>query len=152
MIFATAFAACFNVFAASSTVGDFEVIDGNAVLLKANDDGHFYVRAKINGKEETFLVDTGAFGVALDAGSASKMGLTPTRQTPVKTALGSGFVGSSGGNEISIGPLRAKNMDVAIIPSNASQTTSKLLGMEFLSRFNIAFNRRNMLITRPEGQ
>ena len=138
-------------FSASSCAmdrGEYQVIDGDKVLLDVASDGHYYVNAKVNGFDVLFLIDTGAFGAAVDEKSASEMGLRGAAQTAVKTALGSSRIATSYGNEITIGPLVASPINVSIIPIKAGSSGSRLLGMEFLSQFRVSFDDRHMLIVK----
>ena len=63
----------------------------SATELKAGQNGHFVVKAEINGTRVRVLVDTGASAVALSYDDASDIGLRPKNldyDVPVSTANG----------------------------------------------------------------
>src|SRR5215207_4934066 len=69
-----------------------EILQLNAATaLKAGENGHFFVKAEINGRTVKVLVDTGASAVALSYEDAKQIGLRPGSlvfNVPVSTAIG----------------------------------------------------------------
>lgn len=66
-------------------------------------DAHDYVRVKILGREYTFLLDSGAQAVVLDAHVAKEAGLTPQGQLEVAGAQRTGGLGVAALDAIEIG-------------------------------------------------
>ena len=63
--------------------------DGLAeVVLQRNRQGHYVTSGEINGLPVTFILDTGATGVAVPSAVAQRLGLQPGRAFSTQTANG----------------------------------------------------------------
>jgi aspartyl protease family protein len=97
-------------------------------------DGHFWIRASIDGVRRRFLIDTGATLTAISRDTADDAGIAPAplRQPVVlKTANGSTETQLATIGELRVGNAVARNMDAVIVPGTED---INILGMNFLSR------------------
>jgi aspartyl protease family protein len=108
-------------------------------------------RAKVNGVEGTFVLDTGASFVAVTSSFAlrAKVDVSP-RSVPVETA--NGDIASNLGRAANIRVGRAEASDVPIIIQNRSlgRDIDALLGMSFLSRFDLSIGRREWKLSQKK--
>jgi aspartyl protease family protein len=106
-----------------------------ATALKAGQNGHFIVKAEINGRNVKVMVDTGASAVALSYEDAKDIGLHPGNldyNIPVSTA--NGMVKAAGVNldKVEIDGVRVSDVQGLVMPDGAMR--GSLLGMSFLSK------------------
>ena len=106
-----------------------------ATALKAGQNGHFIVKAEINGRDVRVMVDTGASAVALSYEDAEKVGLHPSNldfNVPVSTA--NGVVKAAGVNldKIEIDGVRVSDVQGLVMPEGVMR--GSLLGMSFLGK------------------
>ena len=109
-------------------------IIGSKIEFRARRDGHFIVKAAVDGSEIKFLIDTGASDVMLTSNDASRLGIDLKQLVFDKiyqTANGSIRVASIELGSIKIGPIEVFNVRASV--NNVGMTIS-LLGMSFLSR------------------
>jgi aspartyl protease family protein len=97
-------------------------------------DGHFWVRATINGVERRMLIDSGATITALSATTASQAkvdvssGLAPI---VLQTANGAAPARAGQVDELKVGNIVARNLRIVTSPGLGNMD---VLGMNFLSR------------------
>lgn len=116
------------------------------VILQRNRAGHYVAEGEINGKQVTFLLDTGATQVALSAHLANQLGLRRGASVPVQTANGmsQGFVTRL--DSVRLGIIEVH--DVSALVSEGIDDGIVLLGMSFLKQ--LEFTQRNdQLILKP---
>ena len=106
-----------------------------ATALKAGQNGHFIVKAEINGRNVKVMVDTGASAVALSYEDAKDIGLHPGNldyNVPVSTA--NGVVKAAGVNldKVEIDGVRVSDVQGLVMPEGVMR--GSLLGMSFLSK------------------
>jgi aspartyl protease family protein len=106
-----------------------------ATALKAGQNGHFIVKAEINGRNVRVMVDTGASAVALSYEDAKNVGLYPDNldyNVPVSTA--NGVVKAAGVNldKIEIDGVRVSDVQGLVMPEGVMR--GSLLGMSFLGK------------------
>jgi aspartyl protease family protein len=97
--------------------------------------GHFAVRARVDGRDLGFMVDTGASVVALTERDAAQIGVRPMRQdftVNVSTANGNVRAARVKLRNVDIGGLRIDDVDALVLPDAA--LSENLLGLSFLSR------------------
>ena len=107
---------------------------GEEVRIRMDPDGHFWVRAQIDGVEQRLLVDTGASVTALSARTAERAGLK-TRVEPfpvlLRTANGTIKPETAEIGELKFGTIVARDLPVVVSPAFGDMN---VLGMNFLSR------------------
>jgi aspartyl protease family protein len=112
-------------------------------------DGHFWVDAKVNGKDVKFLVDSGATMTTIDRETAAAAGvpLSERRDQFVRTGNGIIRVSSSRADEIQVGDIVRRDVGVQI----ADNDDLNVLGMNYLSslsRWGVE-GRWLVLVPRP---
>jgi aspartyl protease family protein len=119
----------------------------NALELRADRYGQYLVTGSANGKEVSFLVDTGASGISIPADIASDLGLESGRSFEVITANGTTTVYQTELASLSIGPFVMKNITAHINP--AMQGDFALLGMSFLRHYQLVQRDGHLTISLP---
>jgi aspartyl protease family protein len=94
-------------------------------------DGHFWVDAKLNGKDVKFLIDSGATMTTIDRDTARTAGveLSPRRDLFVRTGNGVIRVSSGRADEIQVGEIKRSELGLQITDND----DLNVLGMNFLS-------------------
>ena len=113
-----------------------EILQLNAATaLKAGQNGHFFVKAEINGRTVKVLVDTGASAVALSYEDAKTIGLRPGSldyNIPVSTANGIAKAAGVSLDKVEIDGVRVSDVQGLVMPEGAMR--GSLLGMSFLGK------------------
>ncbi|HUF86915.1 MAG TPA: TIGR02281 family clan AA aspartic protease [Thermohalobaculum sp.] len=107
-----------------------------AVTLRRAGDGHFYARARVNGTEIRFLVDTGASSVVLSRADAARIGLDPeslSYTVPAHTANGTVMGAPVQLERVELGGVAASGVRAMV---NAGEMRTSLLGMSYLGGFS----------------
>lgn len=130
----------------ASAVGDPVELEGGELRVDMAEDGHFWVRGKVNGKSVRFLIDSGASVTTLSASAAAAAGIAPTnRRSVVNTANGQILVAQATAGRLEIGPIA--RTDFAVNVSDRDGTD--ILGMNFLSTLDSWRVERGDLVMRP---
>ncbi len=113
--------------------GDSGQIDGTTLRLKRQDDGHYWVRASLNGTVVLFMIDSGATTTTLSQASARAAGVKPAAGFPVlvETANGTVELQRAEVESFAVGSIVQRNAQVLIGSEGLGETN--LLGMSFLS-------------------
>jgi aspartyl protease family protein len=122
---------------------------GGETRIPVSRDGHFWLRATVNGSPARFLIDTGATITALSPRTAEAAGLKeqPLRQSVVlKTANGAVEARIGTIDELEFGNIVARDLDAVIAPG-LGQTN--VIGMNLLSRLASWRVEDNTLILVP---
>lgn len=125
---------------------------GSSFRVPMAEDGHFWVRATVNGEELRFLIDSGATTTALSASAASAAGLSVDGNAmPVTINTANGPVQAQRARiaRFSVGPIRGS--DMAVVVSRAFGDTN-VLGMNFLSSLRSWRVERQTLILEPHSE
>lgn len=106
--------------------------NGEGVRLPARDDGHYWVRAKVNGEPVLFLIDTGASDIVLSHEAARRIGIDTDAlryDRPALTANGMVRGASVNLQSIEIGGIMRSD-----IPATVTQgpLATNLLGMRYM--------------------
>lgn len=112
-------------------------------------DGHYWVRASINGQRANFLIDTGATVSAVSPAIAEAAGLAPRRggiPIQIKTANGSVSAKIASAERIAFGNIAAEGIDVVIAPGLGE---TNIIGMNLLSRLEGWRVEKGTLILTP---
>lgn len=113
---------------------DGQEVNGGEVRTRMSPDGHFWVRATINGVERRMLIDSGATVTALSARTAQLAGVEPGGGLlPVVMQTANGMVPARPATlkRLELGNITASNLKVVISPALGDVD---VLGMNFLSQ------------------
>lgn len=120
----------------------------NELALPRGPGGHYFLTAKVNGVDMTFLVDTGATDVALGAEHAKKLRLQLRDNDYTKryrTANGIVRGAPVALRQVEAGRLRLRDVEASVLDGPLDMP---LLGMSFLNRLKGYEVRGNQLILR----
>ena len=94
-------------------------------------DGHFWVDAKVNGRDVKFLVDSGATTTTIDRNTAKAAGveISSRRDQYVRTGNGIVRVASGRADELTVGGITRNDVALQI----ADNDDLNVLGMNYLS-------------------
>lgn len=94
-------------------------------------DGHFWVDAKVNGKDVKFLVDSGATMTTIDRQTAREAGIPVSARADQYVRTGNGIIRVSSGRvaDLEIGGIQRRDMGIQV----ADNDDLNVLGMNFLS-------------------
>ncbi|NVK32932.1 MAG: TIGR02281 family clan AA aspartic protease [Rhodobacteraceae bacterium] len=124
----------YRVLAALSPGTGITQSDGTIMVIR-DTSGHFTIDARVNGKSENFMLDTGASSVVLTYETAQKLGIDPATLAfvlPVKTANGRSIVAPTRLETFEIGDLRIDDVRALVAPEGALEIN--LLGMSALDK------------------
>ncbi|WP_133365707.1 retropepsin-like aspartic protease family protein [Qipengyuania sediminis] len=113
-----------------------QVVEGGETRIPLSPDGHYWVRARINGTPGNFLIDTGATISAISPALAERAGLEPRRggiPVNINTANGAVIAKIASARTIAFGNIEAQGIDVVIAPGLGE---TNIIGMNFLSRLD----------------
>ena len=111
-----------------------QVVEGAETRVQLAPDGHYWLRAEINGHPANFLVDTGATLTAVSSETATAAGLEPREAgLPVRMQTANGAVAAelTTIDELRFGNVVARGLDAVIAPGLGP---TNVIGMNFLSR------------------
>jgi aspartyl protease family protein len=109
-------------------------IAGSETRVPLAPDGHYWIKATVNGTPRRFLVDTGATLTAVSEDFARTSGITPApERMPVQLRTASGAITARLAtiDRFAFGTIVARDMDAVIVPGLDGMN---VLGMNFLSR------------------
>ena len=106
---------------------------GKTLRIKKSDDGHFWVRASVNGKPVQFLIDSGATTTTLTREAAADAGIESAGGFPVMVETANGTVEAQRARmaRLDVGPIAQQDAPALIGGGDMGDTN--LLGMSFLS-------------------
>lgn len=118
--------------ATADIAGSRGTVTGSALRIPMRDDGHFWVRGTVNGRDVDFLVDSGATTTALSLDVARSAGVEIDTSFPVTINTANGQVQAQTARiaSLSIGPIRQKDARVVV---SAAFGDTNVLGMNFLT-------------------
>ncbi len=111
-----------------------QVVEGSETRIRRAPDGHYWLRAEINGHPANFLVDTGATLTAVSTETAAAAGLEPREGgLPVRMQTANGPVAAdlTTIDELRFGNVAARGLDAIIAPGLGP---TNVIGMNLLSR------------------
>ncbi len=114
------------------------------VVLQRNRSGHYVASGRINGREVTFLLDTGATDVAVSDELANSLGLRRGMRITSQTANGVVSAWQTQLSEVSLGDIRLGNVRASILPG--LQGDEVLLGMSFLQQLEMVQRGKHLLL------
>lgn len=128
-----------------------QVVEGGETRVPMARDGHFWLRAEINGHPANFLVDTGATLTAVSAETAEAAGLDAREAgLPVRLQTANGTIAAqmSSIDEMRFGNVSARGLDAIIAPGLGP---TNVVGMNLLSRLSSWRVEGDTLILVPEA-
>ena len=109
----------------------------DSVVITRAGDGHFAVRAMVDGVPTTMLIDTGASFVTLSHRDAARVGIDPAAlsySVPIRTANGTMQAANVMLDNLAIGGIEQRNVRALVAPPGS--LGQSLLGMSFLDRLH----------------
>ncbi|WP_271438446.1 retropepsin-like aspartic protease family protein [Pontixanthobacter luteolus] len=111
-----------------------QVVEGGETRIPLAADGHYWLKAEVNGEPVNFMIDTGATLTAVSSKVADRVGLEPRRggiPITLNTANGTISAQIATMDELRFGNVAARGLDAVIAP-NLGDTS--VIGMNLLSR------------------
>jgi aspartyl protease family protein len=112
-------------------------------------DGHYYLRAQVNGAPVDFVVDTGATLIVLTQSDAERAGLNPDDLAYIGrayTANGEVRTAPVKLDTLAIGPIKDQGVTAVV---NEGDLEMSLLGMAYLQRYSsVEISNNRMILTR----
>ena len=107
------------------------VEQGRETRIPMSIDGHFWVDARLNGKDVRFLVDSGATMTTIDRDTAVAAGvaISPRRDQFVRTGNGVIRVSTGRADDLKVGGIARRDVALQV----AENDDLNVLGMNFLS-------------------
>ena len=124
-------------------------IHGEAIELRRQDDGHYWLQLDVNGKPVRFMIDSGATFTAINANTARETGVeVEANGYPVILDTANGRVAAQRGivRSLQVGPHKVENHDV-VVSENFGDTN--VLGMNFLDTMKSWKVEANMMVLQP---
>jgi aspartyl protease family protein len=122
--------------AAAAAVPNAPVQSGARVVSIGRDHrGHFQAHGKVDGRQVSFMVDTGASVIALTEREADRLGIRPMRgayTASVSTANGIVRAAPVMLNSVDIGGLVVRDVRALVVPGGS--LNENLLGLSYLTR------------------
>jgi aspartyl protease family protein len=109
--------------------------DGEQIIFRKGNDGHFYARLNINGTPTNFIVDTGASDLALTKADATAAGID--LDALVFDEISQTANGLSRGARVRLKTVALSGREFSNVSASVmgGDIDVSLLGMSFLSRF-----------------
>ena len=124
------------------------VVRNGVIELRQADDGHYYADTVVNGIAVTFLIDTGASDIVLSEEDARRVGLDPDSLSysgQADTANGLVTTAPVRLKTLVLGPYEDRDLAASV---NGGDLTDSLLGMRYLSRFDMSISGDRMTLRR----
>ena len=112
-----------------------------------SDNGQFASDGRVDGRQTSFLVDTGASHVTLRESEAARLGYRPHERDyviTVHTANGEGRAAPVTLDTVEVGDIIVRDVPALVIPDKA--LSINLLGMSFLSRVKWVHERGQLVL------
>lgn len=119
------------------------------VVLQRNRYGHYVSSGSINGEPVTFMLDTGATGVAVPVDVAQRLQLQRGRAYPTQTANGVATSYATTLREVAVGEIALRDVPAAIAPGLADGQV--LLGMSFLKHIEFTQRGDTLILRQHPG-
>lgn len=114
-----------------------ESSNNNAIVkLLQNRQGSYIAAGQINDQKVTFVVDTGAFSIAIPSRVAKCLKLKKGKSLKASTANGITSVYATEMDSISLGAIKMTNIQAVITPNQKGDII--LLGMNFLKKLEMS--------------
>lgn len=123
---------------------------GGTLRVAMAEDGHFWVRAMVNGHAARFLIDSGATQTSLSVATARAAGIEiDTSGLPVMIATANGSVEARRARiaELRMGPIVSTDLGALVAPAFGD---TNVIGMNLLSRLASWRVEGQILVLEPE--
>ncbi|HTW70006.1 MAG TPA: TIGR02281 family clan AA aspartic protease [Acetobacteraceae bacterium] len=126
---------------------------GEAIIARSRA-GVITTEAEVNGIKGRFIVDTGASFVSLTPAFAKRITVTPVRSGPLAMSTANGTVTTTlaTATSIRLGGVSASTVPLVVIDKPLGNGIDGLLGMSFLSRFDITVTARELRLSAKAGK
>ena len=116
-----------------------------SISLTADARGHFAAAGSLNGYPVSFLVDTGATSIAINAAEAKRMGLDYRSGQAVGVSTAGGVVPAwrVKFNTVKVGSITLNQVDGMVVETGLNMS---LLGMSFLNRMEMRRDGQTMTL------
>lgn len=131
-----------------TTIAPQQTASTDRVTIPRAEDGHYYFTLDIGGKPLTLMADTGASQIVLSQSDASALGIDLANLNYLGTAMtanGEVRTARAALGQIRLGPFVDEGISAFVSDGDMD---GSLLGMSYLSRFNIALRDGKMELTR----
>ena len=130
-----------------SFAGGTVTAERQSVSLTADARGHFAAAGSLNGYPMSFLVDTGATTIAINAAEARRIGLDYKAGQAVGVGTAAGMVRAwrVKFNTVKVGSITLSQVDGMVVESGLNVP---LLGMSFLNRMEMKRDGQTMTLTQ----
>jgi len=125
-----------------------QVVGADRVEIPRDQDGHYYLRLQVNGRDLQVMADTGATHIVLSPEDAARLGFDPGTLNylgEANTANGVVRTARISLDQVSLGPFQDEAVTAYV---NEAAMDGSLLGMEYLGRFSIQISGDRMILTR----
>lgn len=129
-----------------------QIVSGGETRIPLAADGHYWVRAEVNGVPGNFMIDTGATLTAIPSGLAERAGLEPRRGgIPIMLGTANGTIQAQVAtiDTLRLGNVRATGTDAAIAESFGD---FNVIGMNVLARLGSWRVEEGTLILVPKPE
>jgi aspartyl protease family protein len=122
-------------------------VSSEAIELRRQDDGHYWLMVGINGKPVRFMVDSGATMTAINATTAKEVGVDADGY-PIILSTANGRLAAKRANvrSLTVGPHRIENHPVVVSERFGDVN---LLGMNFLNSMQSWRVEANKMVLQP---
>jgi len=122
-------------------------VSSEAIELRRQDDGHYWLMVDINGKPVRFMIDSGATMTAINATTAIETGVEANGY-PIILSTANGRVAAKRAivRSLTVGPHRIENHPVVVSERFGDVN---LLGMNFLNSMQSWRVEANMMVLQP---
>ena len=119
--------------------------DQQVVTLAQNFYGHYVANGKINGRNVTFLLDTGATDVVIPEALATEIGLPKGLASRASTANGVITVYHTTIDELQLGSIQLRHINASINPA-MTKNEKVLLGMSALKKLDMQQDGKTLIL------
>jgi len=110
-------------------------IEGDETVIAMRADGHFWVKAQLNGEPVDFMIDTGATYTTVPQSVAQRTGLAASEDGEgrlLDTANGTVVARMGLAHSLRLGTIEASDLPLAVLPDTQNDTA--VIGMNLLSQ------------------
>jgi aspartyl protease family protein len=122
-------------------------VNETVIDIPRSRDGHYYVAGAINGQVVTFLVDTGASAVSVNAAVAQRIGLSGGRPVRISTAGGISLGQEISGQTVTLGGITIRDVRIVVLSGMPGEA---LLGQNVLRHLDVVQSSDRMTL-RAKG-